>query len=347
MTNSLGSQASKYTGAASFSPRVIPRPDYTIFRWGVLRRAYVLHMWYPLMFTVVATVLKPMYYQLAKGLFCRGWFDVLHTTFPLPAYVTHEDMIFAVGMTLSLTAVWLPNQLFYFILDHFSFLQRYKLHRSAAQNPSTSLYTAALLRQIGTHYVSAPMISFFLAGPLLRRMNTRAAQVDAIPHPLTLWKNFWVMYALNDILFYLGHRCLHSKQFYAPIHKMHHSFIGTKAIAAEHSTTTEAVLTAYIPFVAGAVLCGCHYYQVCIWFFCRLWQVYEDHSGYCFYGSVLHKLCVSHPVQAAMHDHHHTTNRGNFGAEILDYAFGTMDAWVEQGCVHGYLARATTTGKRE
>lgn len=56
----------------------------------------------------------------------------------------------------------------------------------------------------------------------------------AIPHPLILWRNFWVMYAINDVLFYIGHRCLHSKFCYAPIHKMHHSFIGTEAIAAEY-----------------------------------------------------------------------------------------------------------------
>jgi len=65
----------------------------------------------------------------------------------------------------------------------------------------------------------------------------------------------------------------------------------------------------------------------------------ESHSGYCFEGSWLHKIGLTNATIAAHHDFHHTRNQGNFGWEILDYAFGTMDEWVSIGGRKGYLAQ--------
>lgn len=39
---------------------------------------------------------------------------------------------------------------------------------------------------------------------------------------------------------------------------------------------------------------------------------------------------------AAFHDHHHTANMGNFGAEHMDWLFGTMDHYCRIGGEDGY-----------
>jgi len=140
-------------------------------------------------------------------------------------------------------------------------------------------------------------------------------------------------------MFYWGHRILHAGPLYRRIHKQHHSYVGTRSFAAEYAHDLEDVLTAYIPFLTGIVLTGAHFHFIFCWFFCKLTETYESHSGYCFEGSWLHKIGLTNATIAAHHDFHHTRNQGNFGWEILDYAFGTMDEWVSIGGRKGYLAQ--------
>ena len=35
-----------------------------------------------------------------------------------------------------------------------------------------------------------------------------------------------VAYVVNEVLFYFGHRLLHSRALYRHVHKQHHSYIG-------------------------------------------------------------------------------------------------------------------------
>jgi sterol desaturase/sphingolipid hydroxylase (fatty acid hydroxylase superfamily) len=86
-----------------------------------------------------------------------------------------------------------------------------------------------------------------------------------------------------------------SQKLYAGIHKQHHSFVGTISIAAEHAHPIEDALSAYLPFLAGVVLMGAHFHIVFVWFFVRLTEVYEAHSGYLFRGSLLDRVRVAHP----------------------------------------------------
>ena len=61
----------------------------------------------------------------------------------------------------------------------------------------------------------------------------------------------------------------------------------------------------------------------------RLSATYESHSGYCFRGSWPQRyLGLTNGSNAEFHDFHHTDNRGNYGSEMLDYLFGTMDNWL-------------------
>ena len=76
-----------------------------------------------------------------------------------------------------------------------------------------------------------------------------------------------------------------------------------------------------------------------LWLAWRLEQTYEAHSGYCFYGTWLHSIGLTNSEAAAYHDYHHTGNRGNFGASYLDWMHGTMDSWLAEGGIEGYIAK--------
>eukprot|EP00966_Prymnesium_polylepis_P273347 6315284-Prymnesium_polylepis.2 len=203
----------------------------------------------------------------------------------------------------------------------------------------------------------------FIVGPLLRHLAAARglpspAAPDTLPPWTTTWYNFTVTFLINEVMFYFGHRLLHWRPLYRTVHKQHHSYVGTRSFAAEYAHDVEDVLTAYIPFLTGIVLTGAHFHFIFCWyttvltpsralprpilplhrFFCKLTETYESHSGYCFEGSWPHALGFTNATTATHHDYHHTRNQGNFGWEILDYAFGTMDEWVQMGGREGYLA---------
>jgi sterol desaturase/sphingolipid hydroxylase (fatty acid hydroxylase superfamily) len=95
-----------------------------------------------------------------------------------------------------------------------------------------------------------------------------------------MYITFTVCQIALDFLFYGAHRALHSKALYAAVHKQHHAFVGTRSFAAEHAHPVEDILANYIPFSAGLLLCGAHFHLAFVWFFCRLTEVYESHSGW-------------------------------------------------------------------
>ena len=117
----------------------------------------------------------------------------------------------------------------------------------------------------------------------------------------------------------------------------HHSFTGTIGFAAEYANPVEVVISNQIPTVGGVLFWGCHPLCVTIWIGMRLQQTYEAHSGFAFEGHILNTLWFAHAESAVFHDHHHTSNQGNFGAPWIDYMFGTMDHYMSIGGYQGYI----------
>jgi methylsterol monooxygenase len=169
----------------------------------------------------------------------------------------------------------------------------------------------------------------------------------ALDAPLPSYTELFLTYSggfvFNDIMFYLAHRTLHSKALYF-LHKQHHQYAGSMGIAAEYAGPLESVFANIIPSIGGVVVFGCHH-PICIiiWLSMRLKQTYFAHSGYCFQNTILDTLGLSHADSAIFHDHHHTTNRGNFGSPFTDYIGGTMDSFVAAGGYDGYLSKKRGT----
>ena len=95
------------------------------------------------------------------------------------------------------------------------------------------------------------------------------------------------------------------------------------------------------------MIAGVHPLVLYIWLAYRLEETYEVHSGYCFHGTLLHKLGLTNADQAAFHDFHHTENKGAFGCELTDHLFGSMDRWIAVGRAEGYVKLAREQHARE
>jgi len=152
---------------------------------------------------------------------------------------------------------------------------------------------------------------------------------------------------IADQLFYWIHRVAHMKQFYARLHKMHHEWIYTIALAHHYMDPLEAALF-MIPPVLPPMLLGSHI--VIVW--CTMWWVQINailgHSAFCVPFLAHLRLPF---LDGRHHDLHHLRFNVNYSAvyDFTDKIWGThryenivyVDGLTpELACDHTQQARA-------
>jgi hypothetical protein len=157
------------------------------------------------------------------------------------------------------------------------------------------------------------------------------ADLDKFPSTLSIALHMLLFIALEDILFYIGHRTLHSIPFlYLNVHKLHHRWVQQVSIAAEATHPIEFVLSNVIPFAAGPLLSGAHLSLLYIWTIYRVFETISHHSGYELPTDMFAIFSMQGDTLA--HDLHHSkggglSNRsGNYGSmsQFWDYLFNTQ-----------------------
>lgn len=147
-----------------------------------------------------------------------------------------------------------------------------------------------------------------------------------LPLP-SLWTTFWtywVCLGFEEVGFFVVHRAVHSKRWYASIHKMHHTFQAPVAMASTYCTMTEHWLSNLLPIALGVSACQAHW-SLTVMFFCSL-QIGTmcTHSDYSIPGL----------YDALGHDWHHYSFTENFGPTgLLDHFAGTdknFKIWLKE-----------------
>ena len=149
------------------------------------------------------------------------------------------------------------------------------------------------------------------------------------PELITVLRDFVVFIAVNDTLFYWGHRALHHKSIYKYVHKHHHRFKVNIGICSEFAHPIEDVLANMIPSLLGAFIMRSHPLTVWVWLAVRLWETIDAHSGYSFKFSPFHVF--SWQGGAERHDFHHSHNVGCYGSFTIfwDWLCATDKAFLE------------------
>lgn len=312
------------SGGASFTPKLSPRPDYPS-AFEALTKAAKSYIRIGVIGTFFVVLLHPMFVAVVnwhirtKGLSEQTVFAILSVNVNLATYIT--------------------TALFFIMCLKSETLTGYQFVRKKSQKPSSELVKQTLVDAFVSKFFMIPITSYFFYN--IFRWFGMPSFTDPLPKVSRIFTGFLVSTIFNDLGFYWFHRALHHPALYGKFHKQHHNYIGTISIAAEYAGPIEQIFSNIFPTIGGCLFFGCHgsvliYY---VWMVYRLINTYETHSGFCFYGTFLHKIGLTNSEIAAYHDFHHTKNHGNFGSPFMDYLFGTMDAWMQLGACKGYVAQ--------
>lgn len=304
------------------TPRIFPRPSYPPIRVALFHEIKSLIWSSGALGTMLVFAVQPLYVFFVQYLHDKGY---------------SEAYIFSAVLNCMHTAVWFLVNVPLLLCDNFGYFQQYKLFRAPGQKPSFTLIRENIATALLMQATINPILAYYLHDHWVSLgMQPLAA---TLPRWQDVFASMLCGYVFNTVMFYLTHRMFHTKALYF-LHKQHHQFAGTIAPAAEHANPVEVVIANIIPTFYGVLLFGCKHPLVIIsWFGMRLQETYLSHSGYCFLNTWFDWIGLAHAEQAIFHDHHHTSNRGNFGSMLLDQIFGTMDHFVAIGCHAGYLQR--------
>jgi sterol desaturase/sphingolipid hydroxylase (fatty acid hydroxylase superfamily) len=307
--------------SALIKKQTLRKPD----TWQVLLKAARHHARTAMQLTIVTRLVWPIWSRAVERLKARG---------------ASDRLLFTVAIVICHSGLYWPINL---LLEHWrntGKMNRYLLERpSSAPPPSRQLLRKCITEALASQFVSLPLALWFIGFRVFNRMGMPSF---SSPRPGVL-KIFW-SYALSDILnawlFYFAHRAFHEiPGAYKLFHKQHHEFRSTIGFAAEYAHPVESLVANFFPTIAGCLLFGRHPFILVIWLGERLRETYEGHSGFCFKGSWLDKLGLSHWEGTCYHDHHHTVNIGNYAAAYIDHLFGTDANWVANGGLEGYLEK--------
>lgn len=109
-----------------------------------------------------------------------------------------------------------------------------------------------------------------------RGMN---GDVGSVPEWYTSMWQIGVSMLAEDALFYWAHRTLHHPRLYGAVHKLHHEYKSSIGIASEFAHPIEFILSNTLPFSAGPLICGMHYWTLFMWTLWRIGETIDAHSG--------------------------------------------------------------------
>jgi sterol desaturase/sphingolipid hydroxylase (fatty acid hydroxylase superfamily) len=149
--------------------------------------------------------------------------------------------------------------------------------------------------------VKRVILNLFVVIPgFLFSLNMMGLEFTGIAH-FNLWQfvHIGICLIMTDIMFYTGHRVLHTKLLY-PIHKVHHQLIQPVGFGAFHAHPVEVILCNILPAIIPLYILPMHWIIVCLYICIGAVNSVSSHSD--------------RGVSDKFHDLHHTTNKYNYGA---------------------------------
>ena len=178
-------------------------------------------------------------------------------------------------------------------------------------NDGNDVAPSRAVRRVLVNQFGGTLPALALVAPLLawRGLSSSTTPTAAAVVVHLLLAFLWV-----EVTFYGVHRVLHTRWWFARVHRVHHEYRRPTGIATHHVHFVEHVVGNLVPVVGGVVVAGVHPVPFFLFITLAVKNAIVTHSDFAFplLGDVVH------------HDRHHHTLVGNFGAlGLLDRLFGT------------------------
>ncbi len=134
---------------------------------------------------------------------------------------------------------------------------RYKMAR--LDHPQHT-YTSILPNVLWNQLVVAPLLMIALYQFSWTFLGGRGYSI--VYKRLPVWElvyHILLNYLVYDLLFYAGHRLLHSSPAWYRHHKLHHTTYGTIGVSGSYMSTVDFIVTQGLPIVLPPVVMGTHF----------------------------------------------------------------------------------------
>ncbi|MCB9678274.1 MAG: sterol desaturase family protein [Alphaproteobacteria bacterium] len=219
-------------------------------------------------------------------------------------------LIVVVPWVLHLALFWSVSLAFHYVdtTDRPEIVRRYRIQRGKPVKPPLS----KVLPNLAVNQLFWSPLMLLVIWGLLKLRGW--APLPVFPGPLQLAWELVGMGALSILWFYASHRFLHRKWWMQKVHRVHHEFRTTTAMASEYAHWVEFTAGSFGTIAVGVVALAPSLFAIYLYTVLSLSTVLAHHSGYAL-------PFVSWPVH---HDWHHYRVKECFGTiGLLDRLFGT------------------------
>lgn len=175
--------------------------------------------------------------------------------------------------------------------------------------------------------------AIYSIAPIARYLGSFKMESATFPGTIELVAHLGACLLIEDLMFYVTHRTLHTDFLYKHVHSWHHSFQNVIVLSSETAHPFEYSVGNLLPVTLGPLLLRSHLFTFCWFLALRVAVSHDEHCGFTIPWSPVRLLPFGSSSLA--HSWHHSHTDGMYASQFSwwDSIFGTdtkFKAWAKK-----------------